>query len=162
MLTGDMHITVKKIKVPRFKEELGFRTTAKRSILMSKIRSINTRPELLLRKSLWARGIRYNINVNALPGSPDIVIKKARLAVFVDGEFWHGYNWEEKKKRIKANRKFWIPKIQRNMQRDNENNLMLKKLGYEVLRFWEHQVKKQPVKCISKVMKAIDRTKSAL
>ena len=71
-----------------------------------------------------------------------IVINKNKVIVFVDGEFWHGYNWEVKKKKIKTNRKFWIPKIERNMQRDKENSIALKKLGFKVLRFWEHEIVK--------------------
>ncbi len=149
----------KKIMVPRFSAELGFRTTKSRSLIMSKIRSKNTKPEVILRKKLWSVGIRYRINVDSLPGRPDIVIKKARLIVFVDGEFWHGYNWEEKKKKIKSNRGFWIPKIERNMQRDSENNKKLKQLGYKVFRFWEHQIKANIEGSANKVISFIDRTK---
>ncbi len=149
----------KKIMVPRFSAELGFRTTKSRSLIMSKIRSKNTKPEVILRKKLWSVGIRYRINVDSLPGRPDIVIKKARLIVFVDGEFWHGYNWEEKKKKIKSNRGFWIPKIERNMQRDSENNKKLKQLGYKVFRFWEHQIKANIEGPANKVISFIDRTK---
>lgn len=149
----------KKIAVPRFSAELGFFTTKSRSLVMSKIRSKNTKPEVLLRKKLWREGIRYRINIDSLPGKPDIFIKKARLVVFVDGEFWHGFNWREKKKKIKSNRKFWIPKIERNMQRDLENNLELKKRGYKVFRFWEHEIKKANEKCAQKIIKHINRTK---
>jgi DNA mismatch endonuclease, patch repair protein len=147
----------RKIKVLKFKKELGFETTAARSELMRKIRSAETKPEQLLRKELWKAGIRYRKNVKALPGSPDIVVRKKLLVVFVDGEFWHGYNWEAKKKKIKTNRKFWIPKIERNMQRDKENAKALKKLGFKVLRFWEHQIKKDLEKCINKINSALKR-----
>lgn len=147
----------RKIKVLKFKKELGFQTTAERSALMSKIRSVETKPELSLRKKLWESGVRYRINVKTLPGSPDIVIRKNMLVVFVDGEFWHGYNWEVKRKKIKTNRKFWIPKIERNMQRDIENNKALKKLGFKVLRFWEQEIKKDSNRCVNKVMAAINR-----
>jgi DNA mismatch endonuclease (patch repair protein) len=126
---------------------------------MRKIRSTETKPEQLLRKELWKVGIRYRKNVKALPGSPDIVVRKKLLVVFVDGEFWHGYNWEAKKKKIKTNRKFWIPKIERNMQRDKENTKALKKLGFMVLRFWGHQIKKDLEKCINKIkstLKSVD------
>lgn len=141
----------RKIKVLKFKKELGFQTNAKRSALMSKIRSTGTMPEQLLRKKLWKAGVRYRINVKTLPGSPDIVVRKKKLVVFVDGEFWHGYNWNIKKKKIKTNRKFWIPKIERNMQRDIENTKALRKLGFRVLRFWEHEIKKDLLGCVKKV-----------
>jgi len=141
----------KKIKVPRFKKELGYQTTPERSMLMGKIKSTETKSEILLRKELWKVGIRYRINVRKLPGCPDIVIKKNKLIVFVDGEFWHGFNWKIKKERIKTNRDFWIPKIERNMQRDKQNNIDLEKMGFTVLRFWEHQVKKDLVNCVKKI-----------
>lgn len=145
------------IKVLKFKKELGFTTTAERSALMSKIRSTETKPEQLLRKALWKKGVRYRINVKKIPGSPDIVMNKKMLIVFVDGEFWHGYNWEFKKKKIKTNRKFWIPKIERNMQRDLENVKALKKLGYKVLRFWGYEVKKDLDKCVIKIMSSLSK-----
>ena len=138
----------KKIKVPRFTEELGFYTTPERSKLMARIRGKNTKPEITFRKALWKRGYRYRVNVKKLPGAPDIVLNKYKVVVFIDGEFWHGYNWDVKKKKIKSNRDFWIPKIERNMQRDEENNLKLKNMGYCVLRFWEQEVKKQVEICI--------------
>jgi DNA mismatch endonuclease (patch repair protein) len=136
------------IKVPLFKKELGFSTDMERSQRMSKIRSKNTKPELLLRKALWKLGYRYRINYKKLCGSPDIFMQKSKLVIFVDGEFWHGYNWELKKTRIKSNRDFWIPKIERNIQRDNENNERLAYLGYKVLRFWQHEILKDINHCI--------------
>jgi DNA mismatch endonuclease, patch repair protein len=130
----------KKIKVPRFEEAAGFYTTLDRSTLMSKIKGKNTKPEVLLRKELWKRGYRYRTNVKELPGKPDIVISKFKLVIFVDGEFWHGHQWDEKKEKIKSNRGFWIPKIERNIQRDDEVNEQLDELGWTVLRFWEHKI----------------------
>jgi DNA mismatch endonuclease (patch repair protein) len=120
---------------------------------MSRIKSKGTLPEVLFRKELWKYGVRYRINVAKLPGCPDVVIKKKMTVVFIDGEFWHGYDWEKKKKKIKANRGFWLPKIERNIQRDLENNLRLKKLGYKVFRFWEHELKKNRPKCLNKVVR---------
>jgi len=125
---------------------------------MSKIRSTNTKPEIALRKALWKLGIRYRLNVSKLPGKPDIVIGKFKIAIFVDGEFWHGYQWEEKKQKIKSNREYWIPKIERNIQRDKQNNRTLKSDGYKVIRFWENQIKKDVKKCVSKVLKALNYT----
>ncbi len=141
-----------KIKVPRFNEASGFYTTKKRSKIMSRIRGKNTKPELLFRKALWAKGVRYRVNSKKLPGKPDVSIQKYKLAIFIDGEFWHGYNWQERKSKLKSNRGFWIPKIERNMQRDSEVNLELKNLGYTVFRFWEREIKKELNKCINDVM----------
>ncbi len=141
-----------KIKVPRFNEESGFYTTKKRSKIMSKIRGKNTKPEMLFRKALWAKGVRYRVDNRKLPGRPDVSIKKYKLAIFIDGEFWHGYNWEERKPKLKSNREFWIPKIERNLQRDREVNLQLEDLGFTVFRFWESEIKKNLDTCINDVM----------
>ena len=79
--------------------------------------------EDVLAHALWAKGIRYRRNYKALPGKPDIAITKYKIAIFVDGEFWHGFNWKEKKKRIKRNREYWIPKIERTKLRKLSNSL---------------------------------------
>jgi DNA mismatch endonuclease (patch repair protein) len=139
------------IKVPRFNEDNGFYTTKARSELMAKIKGKNTKPEQKLRKALWHLGYRYRKNVSKLPGKPDIVFAKYKLIVFIDGEFWHGYKWEEKLCRIKSNRDFWIPKIERNMQRDREVNKQLEKEGWTVIRFWEIQIKKDLGFCVGLV-----------
>lgn len=143
---------VQNIKVPRFNEANGFYTTAKGSEMMSKIRSMENKPEVAFRKMLWHNGIRYRKNVKKLPGSPDIVLGKHKLIVFIDGEFWHGFHWEQKKDKIKSNRAFWIPKIERNMQRDRQNNQKLKEMGYTVLRFWANDIKKHPEICLQQVL----------
>jgi DNA mismatch endonuclease (patch repair protein) len=141
-----------KIKVPRFNEESGFYTTKKRSKIMSKIRGKNTKPELLFRKALWKKGVRYRVDNKKLPGKPDVSIQKYKLAIFIDGEFWHGYNWDERKGNIKSNRGFWVPKIERNMQRDREVNRQLNTMGYTVFRFWEKEIKKELNTCINDVL----------
>ena len=140
------------IKVPRFEESNGFYTTQKRSRMMSKIKSKNTSPEKLLAKALWHSGIRYRKFCNNLPGKPDLVNNRLKLAIFVDGEFWHGYEWEVKKAKIKSNRAFWIPKIERNMQRDEEVNAILQNKGFRVFRFWEKEVKKELGTCVKQVL----------
>lgn len=119
---------------------------------MSKIRGKDTKPEIALRKALWAKGIRYRKNYKKLEGNPDIYISKAKLAIFIDGEFWHGHNWMEKKQKIKSNREYWIPKIERNMARDANNNLKLEYAGITVMRFWEHEIKKDVEGCVEKVI----------
>lgn len=126
-----------------------FDTTPQRSAHMRKIKSHNTKPEQILRKALWAKGIRYRKNHPDLPGKPDIYISRFKIAIFVDGEFWHGYNWEKKKKRLKANRDYWIPKIERTMERDRKNNKKLKHEGITVLRFWASDVEKNLSDCLN-------------
>lgn len=135
-----------------------FNTTSVRSQLMKKIRSVNTEPERILRKAISKLGYRYRLNSAILPGKPDLVFAKQKLVVFVDGEFWHGYQWKTKKPRIKANREYWISKIERNMKRDKLNKKELSTLGYSVLRFWEHQIKKDLRGCVAKVVEHLNKT----
>lgn len=144
------------IKVPRFNEESGFYTTPKRSKIMSKIRGKNTKSEVAFRKLLWHAGYRYRINYKKLMGKPDIVLNKYKTVIFIDGEYWHGHNWQERKKKVKTNREFWIPKIERNMQRDREVNAELNRLGYKVFRFWENEIKKKPKRCMMEVVEYLE------
>lgn len=144
-----------RIKVPRFNEESGFYTTPERSKIMSKIRGKNTKPELAFRKALYKEGYRYRIDYRKLIGRPDIVLKKYKTVIFIDGEYWHGHNWEERKQKIKTNREFWIAKIERNMQRDREVNQELERLGYKVFRFWESEIKKELERCLNEVVSHI-------
>ncbi len=141
-----------RIKVPRFNEESGFYTTPERSKIMGKIRGKNTKPELAFRKALYASGYRYRVDYKKLIGKPDIVLNKYKTAIFIDGEYWHGYNWKERKPKVKTNREFWIAKIERNIQRDKEVNAELEQLGYKVFRFWETEVKKELDLCLAKVI----------
>ncbi len=146
------------IKVPRFEEQAGFVTTKQRSKIMSKIRGKNSVPELLLRRALWAKNVRFRIHRKDLPGRPDIVMEKYKLAIFVDGDFWHGYEWEKRKP--KTNENFWIPKIERNMQRDRFAKLALEEMGYTVMRFWEHDVEKKLKVCVNQIELYIEAIKS--
>ena len=103
---------------------------------MQAIKSKDTSIELLLRKALWQEGIRYRKIDIRIAGKPDIAITKYKIAVFCDSDFWHGYDWENRNQRIKSNRDYWIPKIERNMQRDKEVTTQLQAAGWVVLRFW--------------------------
>lgn len=150
----------KNIQVPAFEEAQSHYTTPQRSQTMRRIRSKDTKAEVRLRRALWQRGYRYRKNVRDLPGSPDIAIKKYKLAVFVDGEFWHGYRWAEKRDTIKSNRAYWIPKIERNMQRDRQNTRLLQEKGWTVLRFWERRLKKEFDLCLSIVIDAIEQKRA--
>ena len=109
--------------------------------------------EKILRIELWHRGMRYRKNVKEIFGKPDIVFKKKKIAVFCDSEFWHGYDWENKNKEIKSRREFWIPKIERNIQRDKEVTKTLEEQGWVVLRFWGKEIKKETEKCVSEIEK---------
>lgn len=132
-----------------------FETTQERSALMSKIKAKNTKPELKLRKALWSSGVRYRINYKKLPGCPDIFVSKYRIAIFVDGEFWHGKEWEQKKLKLKANRDYWIKKIERNIERDREIDYRLNALNFTVLRFWSLDVEKSLGRCVKPVLDLI-------
>lgn len=149
------------IKVPRFKED-GFYTTKQRSKTMAKIKGKNTEAEILLRRALWSKGIRFRIHVKHMPGKPDLVLNKYCLAIFVDGSFWHGFQWSKKKQQIKTNTKFWIPKIERNMQRDRINQAILEDMGYIVMRFWDHDIKKNLTKCLNQISLYIESANEIL
>ena len=126
---------------------------------MSRVKNKDSDIELLLRNELWNRGLRYRKNVTGIIGKPDIVFKGKKVAVFCDSEFWHGYNWEERKKDFKTNQEFWIPKIERNIQRDIEVNEQLNALGWTVLRFWGKDIKKHCSECVD-VIENVLREKS--
>ena len=131
-------------------------TPEQRKKNMRAIRSKDTTIELALRKALWQRGIRYRKNYKGLIGKPDIVITKYRIAVFCDSDFWHGYDWENRKARIKSNQDYWIPKIERNMKRDREVTATLVEQGWIVLRFWEHTIRKELEECVDDIQDAVD------
>ena len=114
---------------------------------MKAIRNKDSEIEILLRKELWKRGLRYRKNVNNVFGHPDIVFIGKKTAIFCDSEFWHGYDWDNQKNSIKSHKDFWIPKIERNIQRDIEVNAELKKAGWKVIRFWGKEIKKHCSEC---------------
>lgn len=118
---------------------------------MKKVKNKDSKIELTLRAELWKRGLRYRKNVNSIFGNPDIAFKKYKIAVFCDSEFWHGYNWDERKKDFKSNQEFWIPKIERNIQRDIEVNERLTKEGWKVIRFWGKEILKDVKLCADKI-----------
>jgi len=108
-----------------------------------------------IRKELWSRGLRYRKNCNGITGHPDIVFKRKKIAIFCDSEFWHGYDWENQKSNIKSNKEFWIPKIERNIQRDIEVNEILQSEGWTVIRFWGKEITKNTRECADIVEKAV-------
>ena len=125
---------------------------------MQQVKNKDSKIEVLLRKELWSRGLRYRKNVNRIYGKPDIVFIGKKVAVFCDSEFWHGYNWEERKKDFKSHQEFWIPKIERNMERDAEVTAKLESEGWTVLRFWGNEIKKNTAQCADIIEKAVHST----
>lgn len=134
-------------------------TPEQRKKNMRAIKSKDTKIELILRKELWARGYRYRKNYKKLPGKPDIVFTKYKIAVFCDSEFWHGKNYEESTSRIGTNSDYWRQKIKRNMERDKEVNEQLTETGWTVLRFWEKEIRKETELCLQSIIKNIEERK---
>lgn len=126
---------------------------------MQAIKSTGSKIETLLARELWALGIRYRKNDKTIFGKPDLSIKRLKLAIFVDSEFWHGKNWLIKKKEIKSNKDFWQKKIERNIERDKEVNSKLNSSGWRVLRFWGQDVSKKTRNCTDKIIEAINEIK---
>lgn len=102
-----------------------------------------------LAKALWHSGYRYWRNYKNLPGSPDIAIQKYHIAIFVDGEFWHGFDWEKRKVRLNRNKDYWIEKIEENIARDKRVDKALNELGWKTIHFWSKEIKKDLNRCIS-------------
>lgn len=130
-------------------------TVEQRHKNMQAIRNKDSEIELLLRKELWRRGLRYRKNVKSVLGHPDIAFIGKRVAVFCDSEFWHGYDWTNRKNDIHTRREFWIPKIERNIQRDIEVTEELQNEGWIVLRFWGKDIKKNVSECADIIEKTI-------
>lgn len=122
---------------------------------MRQVKNKDSKIEILLRQELWNRGLRYRKNTNKVFGHPDIAFIGKKIAVFCDSEFWHGYNWEERKNDFKSHQEFWISKIERNMERDIEVNERLKSEDWTVIRFWGNEIKKDTVKCADIIEKAV-------
>ena len=131
--------------------------SVERSENMRRIRSKNTKIEIALRKALWHKGYRYRKNYEALPGKPDIVLTKQKIAIFCDSEFFHGKDWEILKPQLKhgQNGEFWIKKISRNRERDDEVNKQLLFLGWTVIRFWGKDIIKNTDECVKVVEEVI-------
>ena len=118
---------------------------------MSKVKLKKGDAETLLAKRLWHSGFRYRLNYKKLPGSPDVAILKYKIAVFVDGEFWHGHDWDNRKPRLKRNRDYWIEKIEENMARDVRADKELLCLGWTPIHFWSKEVLKDTESCIQTI-----------
>jgi len=122
---------------------------------MSAVRASGSEIERRLGKALWNANLRYRKQYTALPGRPDFVLVAHKIAIFCDSHFWHGYNWRKRKLEHKKNKRFWHKKIARNIERDKEINKDLKRRGWKVIRFWEHEIKEDVERCVQKVTKVI-------
>ena len=116
----------------------------------------DTKPEILLRKALWHRGIRYRKNWRKLTGCPDIVLTRQKIAIFVDGDFWHARGYQDRPgSQIDANQSYWQKKLARNVERDREVNDQLTEQGWLVLRFWESDIKKDLDSVLAEILSFI-------
>lgn len=124
---------------------------------MQNIRSKDTESEVLLRKTLWKKGYRYRKNYSKLPGKPDIVLTKYKIVVFCDGEFFHGKEWNSRREKVLEGNhsEYWFAKIERNMERDRENEKTLEAMGWTVIRFWSRDILADPEKCLRTIEECI-------
>ena len=123
---------------------------------MSHVKTKRNSAEIMIAKSLWHRGYRYRLNYKALPGSPDIALAKYRIAIFIDGEFWHGKDFEQRKTKLKNNKDYWIEKIQENIDRDLKNDKLLRQMDWYPIHFWSNDVIKYCNQCVEEVICLID------
>ncbi len=126
---------------------------------MQAIKATGSKIETILAKALFAKGYRYRKNNKTVFGKPDFTFKKLKIAIFVDGEFWHGKDWNNKKQKIKSNLNYWPAKIKRNIARDKEVNAHLKEEGWNVQRFWGKEVEKNLEVCVAKIEGAIKKSR---
>lgn len=119
-------------------------------------KSKGTSIEVILGRALWAKGFRYRKHFKGVVGHPDFCFRKKKIAVFCDGEFWHGRNWEEKRESIHSNYDFWREKIERNIARDQAVTEQLQCEGWTVLRFWETDIRKHPDDCVAIIEEALN------
>jgi len=125
---------------------------------MSHIRAQDTKAEILLRKALWHRGIRYRKNYKDLPGKPDIVLLRYKIAIFADGDFWHARGHKESPgEQVSSNQSYWQKKLKNNVERDKAVNDALTEAGWIVLRFWESDIKKHLDDCVEQILQYIPR-----
>lgn len=132
-------------------------TPEQRRLNMSRIRGSNTKPEMLLRSALHLKGLRFRLHRRDLPGCPDIVFPTARLAIFVDGCFWHGC--PEHAVKPKTNAKFWADKLSKNKERDRKVMRTLEQQGWTVVRFWEHEIERDLAGAVVAISRRLNRTK---
>lgn len=146
------------VSVPRYEN---YRPrSAEASRVGASNRRQDTTPEILLRTALRAAGVRYRANVKTLPGCPDLILVQHRVAVFCDGDFWHGRNWAKRKNKLGAgwNATYWVAKIERNRQRDREVTRALRQIGWRVIRVWEGDVRRTPERVARRILTTVFKT----
>ena len=134
-------------------------TTPEVSKHMQALSHGKSKVESVLAKALWHRGYHYRLNYKELPGTPDIVLTKYRIAIFVDGEFWHGKDFNENKDRIKTHKEYWIHKIEKNIERDIRNDNLLRQMDWIPLHFWSKDIIKYTEYCVEEVEECINSRK---
>jgi len=132
-------------------------TPAQRSYMMSRVRSVDTTPELAVRRLAHARGLRYRKHSKWLPGRPDLAFCAAKVAVFVDGDYWHGWRFPAWRQKLTS---YWREKIEGNRRRDQRNFRKLRKNGWLVIRVWEHDIRQDAEGCMDRIETAV-RKRSA-
>lgn len=123
---------------------------------MQAVKSSGSQIETMLGKALWKNGLRYRKNDKSVFGKPDFTLKKHKIAIFADSEFWHGKDWDTRKHDHKSNVEFWHRKIERNMERDREVNEKLKQEGWTVIRFWGKEIKKNLDACVKRIIETVN------
>ena len=131
-------------------------TTPKISKRMSNVKLKRNQEEKILAKALWHRGYRYRVNDKKLPGSPDIALLRYNIAIFVDGEFWHGKEFDINKNQTKTNQEYWHEKILENINRDKHNDFLLRQIGWIPLHFWSNDIIKNLDYCIQEIEEFIE------
>lgn len=127
------------------------KTTPEVSKRMKALSHKKSKVETILAKALWHKGYRYRLNYKKLPGTPDIALTKYRIAIFVDGEFWHGKDFDKNKERLKNNKAYWIEKIEENIQRDIRNDQLLRQMEWIPIHFWSEDVNKYLDYCLDEI-----------
>lgn len=131
-------------------------TPSQRKYAMSRVKSFDTGLEKVVRSELHRRGLRFRKHVKSLPGAPDAVFPKAKVAVFIDGDFWHGYKFSQWEHKLQD---YWREKIKRNIQRDRKNHRKLRRLGWRVVRVWQHQIQRDLDACVKRIVEAVKGTR---
>jgi DNA mismatch endonuclease, patch repair protein len=133
-------------------------TPEQRKRAMSRVKQNDTDLEVTIRSGLHRLGYRFRKNVRTLPGKPDVVFSKERVAVFIDGDFWHGYRFPEWEHKVSD---FWKNKINKNRARDRKNFRKLRRMGWVVIRIWQHEIRKTPAECVQRIITAVGRSRSS-
>ena len=137
----------------------GFRPVSPRTSAAARgaSKKTDTRPELLLRRALFRQGLRFRKNLRTLRGCPDIVFPRAKIAIFCDGDFWHGRNWSHRRRKLEngSNPAYWVSKINRTMERDIADQRWLEENGWQVLRFWETEIVSNPSAIVAEILEVL-------